>query len=226
MSRTSILARVRAGTLRTGTSERARKRAVAEWMAAPPPHPRPAFARTEAAERHARFKACLEQQGTAVVAIDSLSELPQAITVFLSRPFGSPHLAIGDDNRLSTLHWPDGFRPARWSPGETLGDGTAALSHAFAGVAETGTLVLASGAASPASLAFLPETHLVALAETDIVASFEKAFAKLRADVGASRVPRAVNMISGASRTGDIGGKIVKGAHGPRRLAVFIYAGS
>jgi L-lactate dehydrogenase complex protein LldG len=90
-------------------------------------------------------------------------------------------------------------------------------------VAETGTLVLASSAANPASLAFLPEFHLVAVPRDGIVASFEDAFARLRARAGPDRFPRAVNLVSGPSRTGDIGGRIVKGAHGPRRLAVLVY---
>ncbi len=90
-------------------------------------------------------------------------------------------------------------------------------------MAETGTLVLASGAANPALLAFLPEIHIVAVARNTIAASFEEAFARLGSELSPQRWPRAVNLVSGASRTGDIGGRIVKGAHGPRRLAVFIY---
>ncbi len=35
-------------------------------------------------------------------------------------------------------------------------------------------------------------------------------------------MPRTLNLVTGASRTGDIGGRIVMGAHGPRRLAVFL----
>ena len=84
-----------------------------------------------------------------------------------------------------------------------LGDGTAALTHAWGAVAETGTLVMTSSAASPASLAFLPELHIVAVARDSIVGSFEEAFGRL----GASRMPRAVNLVSSPSRTSDIGGR-------------------
>lgn len=132
-------------------------------------------------------------------------------------------LVIGDDARLTGLAWLGTVTPELWTPDQTLGDGTAALTHAWAAVAETGTLVLSSNAASPASLAFLPELHIVALARQDIVASFEDAFARLTSENGSRRLPRAVNLVSGASRTGDIGGKIVKGAHGPRRLSVILY---
>src|SRR5690606_25368435 len=111
---------------------------------------------------------------------------------------------------LTSLAWPGTVTTALWSPDQALGDGTAALTHAWAAVAETGTLVLSSNAASPASLAFLPELHIVALERGDIAACFEDAFAQLTSESGTHRLPRAVNLISGASRTGDIGGKIVK----------------
>ena len=35
-------------------------------------------------------------------------------------------------------------------------------------------------------------------------------------------MPRTVNLISGPSRTADIGGQLVMGAHGPRRLCVIL----
>jgi L-lactate dehydrogenase complex protein LldG len=90
-------------------------------------------------------------------------------------------------------------------------------------VAETGTLVMVSSTASPASLAFLPELHIVALARSDIVASFEDAFTRLAAAPASLRLSRAINLISSPSRTSDIGGRSVRGAHGPRRLAVILY---
>ena len=47
---------------------------------------------------------------------------------------------------------------ARRADGDTVG-----LSRAVAGVAETGTLALASGADNPVTLGFLPDTHIVVL---------------------------------------------------------------
>jgi L-lactate dehydrogenase complex protein LldG len=95
------------------------------------------------------------------------------------------------------------------------------LSRAIAAIAETGTLMLASGVDNPTTLAFLPETHLVAIDRTRILSTFEEATALLRRTYG-TNLPRTVNFISGASRTGDIGGRIVHGAHGPRQLFVFL----
>ena len=48
----------------------------------------------------------------------------------------------------------------------------------------------------------------------------EDAFARIRAEFGA--LPRAVNLVSGPSRTGDIEQTIVLGAHGPRRMHVVL----
>ncbi len=71
------------------------------------------------------------------------------------------------------------------------------------------------------TLGFLPDTHIVVLRASQIVAHYEQAFELVSAETGGS-VPRTLNLVTGASRTGDIGGKIVMGAHGPRRLAVFL----
>ncbi|HMA14603.1 MAG: LUD domain-containing protein, partial [Bacteroidota bacterium] len=44
----------------------------------------------------------------------------------------------------------------------------------------------------------------------------------LRAELGPGVMPRAVNMVTGPSRTGDIEQTILLGAHGPRRLHVLL----
>ena len=223
MSQTTIFDRIRSALAVDTENDAARRNAVAARLAKPPAHPRPAFATLANAGRKARLLQCFAAQGTEAIEIEDLSALPEAVAA-LVRPFGhAAPLAVGDEDKFAGLSWPPAVAPKPWSPDQTLGDGTAALSHALAAVAETGTLVLASGAANPASLAFLPELHIVAVDRATVVAGFEDAFGRLAARFGPTRFPRAVNLISGPSRTGDIGGRIVKGAHGPRRLAVVLY---
>ena len=96
------------------------------------------------------------------------------------------------------------------------------LAHAFAAVAESGTLVLTSGAANPTTVNFLPETEIVAIAANDIAGDYETVWALLRARYGRGELPRTVNWITGPSRSGDIEQTILLGAHGPRRLHIVI----
>jgi L-lactate dehydrogenase complex protein LldG len=94
------------------------------------------------------------------------------------------------------------------------------LSGCFCAIAESGTLMLLSGPDSPATVSRLPETHIALVSESRIVATMEDAFALLRAERGS--VPRAINFISGPSRTGDIEQTIVLGAHGPCRVHLIL----
>ena len=94
------------------------------------------------------------------------------------------------------------------------------VTGAFAGIAETASVMLLSGPESPTTLNFLPEDHIVVLRESRIVAHPEDAWALLRAERAA--MPRTVNLICGPSKTGDIELVITEGAHGPRRFHVVV----
>ena len=91
---------------------------------------------------------------------------------------------------------------------------------AFAGIAETGTLMLLSAPATPTTLAFLPETSLVVLPTERILRAYEDGLALLRQEHAA--LPRSINFITGPSRSGDIEQTLQLGAHGPRRLCVLL----
>ena len=90
----------------------------------------------------------------------------------------------------------------------------------MAGVAETGTLVLASAPERPTLLAYLPETSVVVVAPTGSRPAYEDAWESVRAMPGG--VPRSVNFVTGPSRTADIAQKLELGAHGPKRLLMLI----
>ena len=109
--------------------------------------------------------------------------------------------------------------------GASDGSDIAALSHAFAGVAETGTLVLISGADNPTTLNFLPDVHVVVVGTADIASDFETVMVRLRERFGTGALPRAVNMITGPSRSADIEQTLILGAHGPRKLHVIVFGG-
>ena len=77
-----------------------------------------------------------------------------------------------------------------------------------------------SGADTPTATTLLPDTHVAVIRADRVVSGMEEAFALIRRERG--QLPRAVNMISGPSRTGDIEQTIVLGAHGPYRVHVLV----
>ncbi len=153
------------------------------------------------------------------------TEIPAAIMGYLKARGQPLRLRAGSDPLLAGLAW-DRVGELTIDHGPAEMGGSAGLSRAVAGVAETGTLALASGPHNPVTLAFVPDTHLVVVRGDTIVPGYEQAAELVAAEMGGNGLPRTLNLVTGASRTGDIGGKIVMGAHGPRRLAVILVAGS
>jgi L-lactate dehydrogenase complex protein LldG len=105
-------------------------------------------------------------------------------------------------------------------PRPTQGDDRLGITGTFCAVAETGTLVFVSGADTPTGTALLTDTHIAVVRASRVVSGMEEAFALIRAENGTT--PRAINMISGPSRTGDIEQTIVLGAHGPYRVHILV----
>ena len=66
----------------------------------------------------------------------------------------------------------------------------------------------------------LPDTHVCVVRADQVVSGMEEAFARVRSEHPA--MPRAVNFVSGPSRTGDIEQTIVLGAHGPFRVHILL----
>jgi L-lactate dehydrogenase complex protein LldG len=132
-------------------------------------------------------------------------------------------LRMGSDRRLASIKW-----PARGGPlirhGPSDGADASTLSHAAAGIAETGTLVLASGPDNPTTLNFLAENHIVLVDDADIANDHESVWSRLRARYGEGKMPRTVNMITGPSRSADIEQTLILGAHGPIRLHIIVVA--
>ena len=222
MSRDRVLATIRASLGCSEPEDEERVAAVERRLAAPLRHLIPACASRPHSERVGQFTRSLREQSAAVIEAAAPGRIPEAIARYLGEAGLPLRLKLGADPFLAALPWQE--TPALERLQGPAGPGDAvALSSAGAGVAETGTLVLLSGRDNPTSLAFLPETHIIAVAEAAIVGALEDAFDLVRARLGQGAMPRSLNLVSGPSRTGDIGGRIVLGAHGPRRLAVIVY---
>lgn len=94
------------------------------------------------------------------------------------------------------------------------------ITETFCAIADTGTLMLLSGLETPATVSLLPETHIAVVPVARLVARMEDAWALVRSDHGG--LPRAVNFVSGPSRTADIEQTVTLGAHGPYRVLIVL----
>lgn len=219
-SREAILSRVRASLGVSSLSDPRRPTAAAR-LADPPRHLLPQRALAPSAALRAQFRDHLRAQTAELIEAAQMADVPEAIAEALRAANLPSRVRMGNDPVLLAMPWERAAslerRFGRAEPTDEIG-----LSRALAGVSETGTLALASGAGNPVTLGFLPPVHVVVVAEADIVGSYEEAFALVRTALGG--MPRTLNLVSGPSRTADIGGRIVIGAHGPRRLMVVVVA--
>ncbi len=181
----------------------------------------PARSQLDPAQQVALFETMACQQAATVGHVAHRDAVPAAIADYLKEANLPPRLRVAPDPALTGLPW-DTQPLLEISTGRAAADDTASLTGAFAGIAETGTLMLRSGAQHPTSLNFLPDVHIVVLRAADVVGPYEEAWDRLRAHEGDGAMPRTVNFVTGPSRTADIEQTIQLGAHGPRRLHIIL----
>ena len=183
-----------------------------------PAHLVPQRARLQAPELRALFVAQAEGAGAKVQSVADDAALAEALTALAATHGGVP--VVAPASPLATLPW--GASAPALRPVES-GDALA-VSTAVAGLAETGSLALASGPENPVLSAFLPEHHAVVLPASALLGPSEDLWAFLRERAGAEGLvfPRTLHWITGPSRSGDIEMTMLFGAHGPLSLTIFI----
>jgi L-lactate dehydrogenase complex protein LldG len=223
MSRQRVLDNIRRALRRAGPADPA---ALESRLRDAPPGPLPARGQLPRAERIELFVKMVQQSKASIARVADQMSVPAAIADYLASENLPARLRLSPDAKLTDLAWHT--RPLiEITTGRSDGNDAVSLCHAEAGIAETGTLMMASGADSPTTLNFLPETEIVVLPADNVVGGMEEAWRRLRArpdrsamDAGA--LPRTVNFITGPSRSADIGQKLQMGAHGPRRLHIVL----
>jgi L-lactate dehydrogenase complex protein LldG len=171
-----------------------------------------------------RFVRRATDMESTVERIASLARLPQAVARYIDALDLEP--AIADQRSHRGVCWPE-FAELDWAGAglaiearPTQGNDRLGITGTFCAIAETGTLVITSRAATPTASMLLPDTHVAVVRPDRIVAGMEEAFELVRAE--RPGMPRAVNLVSGPSRTGDIEQTIVVGAHGPFRVHIVV----
>jgi L-lactate dehydrogenase complex protein LldG len=216
-ARDAILGRVKAALGRREGDPQARAQA---YVAAHAHGPRPALP----ADLVQTFVDRARRMESTVERIASREEIPGAVARYLDA-LELP-ARIAEQKSHAGVCWPE-FADLDWRGAglavdarPTQGADRLGITGVLCAIAETGTIVVASGARAPTATTLLPDTHVAVLCARDVVPGMEEAFARVRALPGG--MPRAVNLISGPSRTGDIEQTIVLGAHGPYRVHVLL----
>jgi len=217
--RDRILARIRAA--QDGVSGRVAPEVAEARVMAPRSHIIPARAAVPPGQLGELFEQWARAADATTERVGQWRGVPAALARFASDNEIPVRVRVAPDAALRALPWAEGTA-LDVGYGRAEPDDRVSLVRAFAGIAETGTVMLISGPDSPTTLNFLPETHVVALQISCIVGSYEDAWARLRDHAGGAGWPRTVNLITGPSRTADIGHTLYKGAHGPRRLHILL----
>ncbi len=181
--------------------------------------PIPARGQLDAAARLDLFIAMAEEVSTTVSRVGDMAAVPAAIAGYLA-DHNLPAVAkLAPDPWLDDIPWHDAPL-LELTKGKGEDADRVSITSAFAGVAETGTVMALSGPDHPTTLNILPETHVVVLRADRIVGAYEEAWDRLRQS--GRDMPRTVMLITGPSRSGDIEQTIQLGAHGPKRLHLVI----
>jgi L-lactate dehydrogenase complex protein LldG len=97
----------------------------------------------------------------------------------------------------------------------------AGITECDALIAQTGSVLVTARSAGGRALSVLPPHHVVLARRKQLVPDLTEAFAVLK-EKYAPNYPSFISFITGPSRTGDIERILVLGAHGPKKLTIFL----
>ena len=154
IARDDIFANIRRALGVTG-QEQTRRDIVSDRLQRAPTGVIPQRGQADDAERLAIFRREAEAAFATVAEVGSRADVPGAVADYLRSHNLPATLRMGDDPRLGTMPWAETVLEI--AQGRSQGSDLNAVSHAFGGVAETGTLVMVSGPENPSTLNFLPD---------------------------------------------------------------------
>ena len=224
MSKDAILGAIRRG-LKRGPLPADQQAMLAGRLATHPRHLIPARSRLPRPEQIALYLRNLEKEFASFEKEPDLAAVPAAITDYLAAQNLAPRFVLAPHPELTGLDWAQRplleFEARRALPADAV-----SVQHGYAGIAETGTLMLPSDPRRPTTLNILAETEIVVLRASRVVGAYEEAWDRLRAEnadaLTGGFMPRNVMFVTGPSRSADIEQTLELGAHGPRRLHVVL----
>lgn len=164
-----------------------------------------------------RFVAKMQEKAATVERLCGMADVGTAVARYVAAVPAGP--AVRVSRALAGIPWPSQLTVMQ---GAAVREDETSVTPCFAAVAESGGIVTLSGRDTPSTLNFVPDTHIVVVHSSQVVAHFEDVWVQWRAS--GLPIPRTINVISGPSRTADIEQTIQLGAHGPRRLHILLLA--
>lgn len=218
-ARAHILGTIRRG-LKRGELSGPQRADLEARLAKPPQHLIPGRSLLPHAEQVELFIQMAAAAAAELERVDTLNEVPAAIARYLEAEGLPKRIIVAPAEELSNLPWQETEPMLEIERRKAENGDKVSVTPAFAGIAETGTLMLLSGPHSPTTLNFLPDVHIVVLEASRIVGPYEEAWRMLRER--SRGMPRTVNFITGPSRSADIEQTMQLGAHGPIRLHIVL----
>ncbi len=216
-ARAQILSGIRRA-LKRGPLADADRAACEARLAAPTRNLIPRRSQVPHAEQIEQFAAMATDVAATVARVGTLDDVVDEVADYLAGLNLPTAVKVAPDRALAAIPWSKRPTLEVMVGGASDADLTA-VTGAVVGIAETGTLMLASGPDAPTGLNFLPENHIVVLRADQVTGVYEDGWDRVRRG---GAIPRTVNFITGPSRTGDIEQTIQLGAHGPRRLHIIL----
>jgi len=174
--------------------------------------PRPDYEVDLEVNKIEQFKFMLNQVHGTCSQVDSMIDVPESVVSFLSQNQVGLQVVITTDKNIGELDW----KQVKVEQRKANKSDCTSVTMAYAGISETGTIAMVSSPISPTTLNFLPEVNIVVLKASTLVSTIEQFWSMV------SEQPRAINFITGPSKTADIEQTIVYGAHGPKTFHVIL----
>ena len=188
-------------------------------------HPQPWQSRRDFADLAARFTESLTAVLGEVIRAQNLDEAWEKLGHLL-RQLEAENIVANHEPPLTQLPIAQLPNYLNWHiVGQSEGDLKAfcetaevGLTSADAAFAETGSIVISSGAGKSRLASLLPPIHVALVPESKLETDIFTWTAARQGDLPANTV-----FVSGPSKTADIEMTLVKGVHGPKRFIVILY---
>ena len=228
-ARTQILSTIRTALGRTEPNTERRKMLEERLKTSEPSNVSqviPARGQGSRVEQIECFMAEARRVDATVERLKGMADIPLALVRYLKNSNQISRIKVAPQRQLQDVPW-SSVPKLDIECGPATPDDPVSLAMAFAGIAETGTLAMVSSPESPISLHFLAETQIIVVGAEDIVGAYEDVWTLLRlqnkqGSTPKTFMPRAVNLITGPSRTADIEQTLLLGAHGPKNLHILV----